>query len=150
MIADALQASRLLQQHSIIYKITGRIFLKNSQKIFSTYKKHRNEFIVYHNKRWCFTNIFKFSKEDYIWTFFDIYKECDEASGCDIERMFFKRLEQTKLDIGSFSAYPYFDGIQGATLEAYSDGFLKRKIRDIMCFLKMFTYGSVTSKLLYF
>ena len=114
-------------------------------------KKHRNEFIVYDSKKWCFTNIFKFSKKDYekYWT--DIYKSCNESEGRDIEREFFKIIEKAVaegLDVGSFKVWPYFDGIQGATLEAYSGNVLERILRISLCRMKCFTYGSKASKIL--
>ena len=151
LIEDALKQSALLKDKTTIYKLTGRIFLKNSKEKCRTMKKHRNEFIIYDSKKWCFTNIFKFSKEDYEKYWNNIHTNCNEPEGRDIEREFFKIIEKAVvegLDVGSFRAWPYFDGIQGATLEPYSGNVIERILRTILCRMKCFTYGTVTSKLL--
>ena len=151
LIDDALRASKLLEDVSTIYKITGRIFLKNSRAICRTIGKYRNEYICYMNKEWCFTNIFKFNKEDYHLYWENVWEKCDEKSGNDIERVFFQILNNNKnLDVGCFSVYPYFEGIQGATLEPYSGKSVERILRSALCKLGVFTYGTRTSKLLKF
>ena len=149
MIEDALKTSSLLQESSTIYKITGRIFLKNSKDICKTLKRHKNEYIVYMSKKWCFTNIFKFNRADYITYWDNIWKRCDEKSGNDIERVFFKILDENpNLDVGCFSVYPYFDGIQGATLKPYSGKKSERMLRSALCKIGAFTYGTTTSRML--
>ena len=67
------------------YKISGRIYLKNAKSILRTKNKYRNEFIMYQGKKWCFTNIFKANKEDYLSVLNDVYLDCDEISVNDIE-----------------------------------------------------------------
>lgn len=149
MIEDALKTSSLLQESSTIYKITGRIFLKNSKDICKTLKRHKNEYIVYMSKKWCFTNIFKFNRAAYITYWDNIWKRCDEKSGNDIERVFFKILDENpNLDVGCFSVYPYFDGIQGATLKPYSGKKSERMLRSALCKIGAFTYGTTTSRML--
>lgn len=149
LIDDALRNSELLKNCLTIYKITGRIFLKNSKKICKTIDKHKNEFIVYMCKKWCFTNIFKFNKQDYLKYWEKIWEKCDERTGKDIEKVFFEVIDKNRnLDVGCFSVYPYFDGIQGATLTPYSGNFIERRLRNVLCGLKVFTYGTLTSKVL--
>ena len=151
LISETLQTSKLLANEDIIYKCTGRVFLKNSIQICSTKYKHRNEFIVYPNKNWCFTNIFKVSKSDFLKYWIKAYEQCNEREGRDIERVFFDILTSVEeIDVGSFSVWPYFDGIQGATLEAYSGGLAERTLRTIMCRLGFFSYGTLTSKIMRF
>ena len=149
MIEDALKMSSLLQENSTIYKITGRIFLKNSKDICKTLKRHKNEYIVYMCKKWCFTNIFKFNRADYISYWDNAWKRSAETTGNDIERVFFKILDENRnLDVGCFSVYPYFKGIQGATLKPYSGKIAERMVRSALCKLRAFTYGTMTSKML--
>ena len=149
LMDDALKISELLQNAPTIYKVSGRIFLKNSKAICKTVKSHRNEYIVYTGKGWCFTNIFKFNKEDYFWHWANVWEKCDEKSGHDIEKVFFKVLDENRnIDVGCFSVYPYFDGIQGATLEPYSGRLPERLLRSVCCKLGVFTYGTMASKML--
>ena len=151
MIDDALKMSKLLQEASTIYKITGRIFLRNSKAICKSKERHRNEYIVYTNKKWCFTNIFKFNREDYLSYWANVWERCDEKFGKDIERVFFQILDENRsLDVGCFSVFPYLEGIQGATLEPYSGKMPERMIRSALCKLGVFTYGTITSNMLKF
>lgn len=148
LVSEALKKSNLLQNVEFFYKISGRIFLKNAEKICKTKNRYRNEFIMYQGKEWCFTNIFKANKEDYLAVLNDVYLDCDEKSRNDIEISFFKRLNSSALSIGSFHVYPFFDGVMGATGENYSGGLCERIIRNLMARLHFFTKDSLTSKLL--
>lgn len=148
LIYEALQKSQLLESCQYFYKITGRIFLKNSKKICRTADKYRNEFIVYEGLGWCLTNIFKANKQDYLKYLGDVWKECNEATVNDIEISFYRRLSVSDMQISSFETYPYFDGIMGATLRNYSGGIAERTIRNVMARLHFFSYGSWTSRLM--
>lgn len=151
IIQDALSISKLLVQAETIYKMTGRIFLRNSKDIVSTSHKHRNEFIVYMNKKWCFTNIFKFNRIDYLRCWAKAKESCDEKSGNDIERVFYRILQDNpELDVGSFHVWPNFEGVQGATLELYSGGGQELLLRSIMCRIGFFKMHTFCAKLLRF
>lgn len=142
LIYEALEKSALLKECDYFYKITGRIFLKNSKQICKTSKKYRNEFIIYRGLGWCLTNIFKVNKDDYKKYLLDIWKDCDESKVNDIEISFYRRLISTGMELKSFETYPYFDGIMGATLKNYSGSFLERSIRNLMAKLHCFSYDS--------
>lgn len=153
LIEDTLERSRLLMDQDCIYKLTGRIFLRNSEAICRTMNRMKNEFIIYKNKQWCLTNIFKFSKKDYLSYWKNVYNFCDEKSGKDIEVVFFEIIESAVkkgLEVGSFSVWPYFDGIQGATLESYTGNICERTLRTVMCKCGFFTYGTFLSDILRF
>lgn len=147
LIAEALEKGVLLKNVDFFYKISGRIFLKNSKQICKTRDKYRNEFIIYQGKKWCFTNIFKANKSDYLRVLGNVYLDCDEKSVNDIEISFFNRLIAADIELGSFEVYPYFDGIMGATGEKYSGGFIERILRNFMSRLHFFSLGSRTSLL---
>ena len=148
LIYEALNKSDLLRECEYFYKITGRIFLKNSKQICRTCDKYRNEFIVYDGLGWCLTNIFKVNKEDYMKYLRDVWKECNEATTNDIEISFYKRLVNSNMEISSFETYPYFEGIMGATLRNYSGGVVERMLRNIMARMHFFSYGSYSSRLM--
>ena len=78
--------------------------------------------------------------------------KCNERTGKDIERVFYEIIEKHSeaLDVGSFSVWPFFDGVQGATLQPYSGGSGERILRNVMCKLGYFTYGKVAAKYLKF
>ena len=77
LIWEGLQKSELLKEYDFFYKITGRIFLKNAKKICKTRDKYRNEFVVYSGMGWCFTNIFKANKADYLRVLGEVFLDCD-------------------------------------------------------------------------
>lgn len=147
LISEALHKSELLQECETFYKITGRIFLLNSKRVCRTYKKSRNEFIIYNRIGWCLTNIFKANKTDYLKVLDTVYLDCNEATANDIEIAFYKRLVSSDIELGSFRAYPYFEGKMGATGRNYSGNVAERAVRNVFAFLNGFKYGSPASKL---
>lgn len=103
MIIDhAICSSQLLKYSETFYKVTGRIFLTNSDEIIKTYKKHANEFLVIKNDKWCYTHVFKMNINDYD-LFNDIHLHIKE-SGLDIEHNYYAVLEQQRniIDVESF------------------------------------------------
>lgn len=146
LIHEGLEKSKLLSDYDYFYKITGRIFLKNANKIVRTSDKYRNEFICYTGMEWCLTNIFKCNRSDYLRELDTVYLDCDETKKKDIEICFYKRLREAKMSIGSFEVYPYFEGIQGATLRNYSGRGIERFVRNTCAKIHMFQLDSVSSK----
>lgn len=150
LIHEALLKSKLLKDCEFFYKITGRLFLKNSEAICRTRDKHKNEYIMYPYMGWCMTYIFKANKKDYIDYLDNVYIDCNEKTLNDIEISFFRRLSHSGIDIGSFERFPYIDGVLGSSLKKYSGNFIERFLRNILAKLHFFQYGSITSKLLGF
>lgn len=148
LIHEGLQKSRLLKEEDFFYKITGRIFLKNSRQICRTRDKYRNEFITYTGMGWCLTNIFKANREDYLRVLDSVYEDCDEAKVRDIEISFYHRLVNSDMNPGSFETYPYFDGVMGATLRKYSGGGIERAVRNVMARCHCFTLRSPSSSVI--
>ncbi len=145
LIYEAIEKSELLKECEFFYKITGRIFLKNSKKICKTATKYRNEFIIYTDMGWCLTNIFKVNKQDYINVLLDVYNDCDEKTTNDIEISFYRRLANSNIPLDSFTTYPYFDGIMGATGRNYSGNSIMRFVRNVLARIHCFKYKSKTS-----
>lgn len=64
----------------------------------------KSEFLVIPNEGWCFNNIFKVAKEDYLKYFFDAHIDL-KRNKKDIEHTYFRKIENAYnegLDIGSF------------------------------------------------
>lgn len=149
LIHEALHKSKLLEKAEYFYKITGRIFLINSDRIVKTRLKNRNEFICYTYSGWCFTNIFKANTIDYLKYFDDVYLYCDESKVDDIEIMFYKILAENDIETASFKTYPYFDGVMGGTGKRYSGGKIERIIRNAMARMNCFDMNSFSSRFVY-
>ncbi len=146
LIYEGLKKS-ILNKEELFYKMTGRIFLKNSEAIIRTRNRHKNEFIIYDGMGWCMTWCFKANVEDYMKVLGDIYKECDDKKLRDIEICMWLRLQKADLDVGSFSEYPNIDGKMGDTQIAYTKSWLDWAIRNAMIKLGIFTMNSKMSSI---
>lgn len=142
LINEALQKSQLLKDEKEVFKITGRIFLINSKNVVKNSEKYRNQFIVYETKKWCLTNIFKCNIEDYKRYFNDVFLDCDEKSGWDIERCIYCRLQKSNLNVGRFNSYPFFEGRQGANGKLYTQPGIDYYLRNCLLKLNFFTLNS--------
>lgn len=150
LIYEGLTKSDALKNIDIFYKVTGRIFLKNSEKILKNKDKRRNEFISYDGMGWCMTYFFKSNKEDYLRILGDVYKECDDRSVRDIEICFWIRLQKANVDVGSFVTYPDIEGNMGETNIPYKRSEIERKLRSIGIKVGVFTMNSKASKCFWF
>ncbi|MBR2746482.1 MAG: hypothetical protein IKD99_07175 [Erysipelotrichaceae bacterium] len=143
LITDALEKSKVLHDASTIYKLTGRVFLKNSHAIVKTMEKHQNEFLIMDKFRWCYTHVFKFNKKDYYLVFRDADKRIMDTK-VNIERNYYNLIIENfdKLDIGCFNVWPYVIGRHGTTGASYTNSFKGRIYHDILCKLNAYTHGS--------
>lgn len=149
LIYEGLTKSKVFKNVDVFYKMTGRIFLKNSDAIIRTRDRHRNEFIVYDGMGWCMTYLFKSNKSDYLQVLADTYLESDYEKLRDLEICFWLRLKKANLDIGSFSSYPNIEGRIGETDTPYTRSQMERYVRTIMMKIGMFTMNSNASKLIW-
>ena len=147
LVHEALQNSRLLSDVEFFYKITGRVFLLNSEDILKSCHKHRNEFISYDGMGWVMTWLFKMNRVDYQRIMKDVYLECDEPAVRDMEICYWLRLYQSDADVGCFETYPLIEGNMGKTGTPYTKSKLDYTLRNIGAHLGIFTMKSVTSKL---
>lgn len=147
LIYEGLTKSATLRNVPYFYKMTGRIFLKNSNTIIKSCNRHRNEFISYDGMGWCLTYFFKANKKDYLNILGDIFLDCDDKSTRDLEICTWLRLQQSNLDIGSFKEYPDIDGKMGDTSIPYTKSRMDYTIRNFMTKLGIFKMNSKTSRL---
>ena len=150
LIHEGLKKSKLLADEKFFYKMTGRIFLKNSYEMVRTSQKKQNEFIVYPGIHWCLTYFFKANKKDYLRVLDDIYLECDELSVRDIEISFYYRLKKAhecgEIKVQSFSAFPIIDGRMGATGANYSGGRVIQFALNMLAYWGVFSFDSLPSR----
>lgn len=147
LVHEALQKSQQLIGVEFFYKMTGRIFLLNSDDILKSCHKHRNEFISYDGMGWVMTWLFKMNREDYDRIMHDVYLECDEPAVRDMEICYWLRLYQSDADIGCFEAYPLIEGNMGKTGTPYTKSRLDHTLRNIGTHLGIFTMKSKTGRL---
>lgn len=146
LVEEALAQSKLLANEAFFYKITGRIFLKNSDSIIKSCSRHRNEFIAYDGMGWVMTYLFKANIADYKRVMKDVYLQCDDKSCRDMEICFGLRLYASGLDIGCFRTYPDIEGTMGTSSVPYSKGRVDTILRTIAANIGIFTMKSKSSK----
>lgn len=132
LIKEGIEKSKLLRNQKYIYKVTGRIFLKNSKQICKTRENNKSEFIVFNKSHWCNTMFFKVKKDDYEKVLKDAYLYCNEQKGKDIESVYYDLLIKSDIQVKSFSKYPDLTGIIGTTGEKYDREKWKMFIKNIL------------------
>jgi hypothetical protein len=129
IIDYALRHSKHLEKpEQTFYKITGRIFVKNINKLLKKSNKEIYFFSV--GKNHCVTLFFKCSVGFYRKNLFGAGKECDEFKGIHLENVFFNRLVKNKNLISRMSEYPLYEGISGTNSTPYKNG-LKWFLRNL-------------------
>lgn len=150
LIHEALQKSTILGNENFFYKMTGRIFLLNSDLMVKYARKYRNEFIIYPGIHWCLTYFFKANKEDYIEVLDDVFNDCDETTTHDIEISFYYRLKEAhknkRIQVCRTPAFPYIEGKMGATGQDYSGRVIHQLVLNILVRFGVFTFDSLFSK----
>lgn len=148
LVEEALAQSKLLANEAFFYKITGRIFLTNSDGIIKSCSRHRNEFISYDGMGWVLTYLFKANIADYKNVMKGVYLQCDDKSRRDMEICFWLRLYGVNnLDIGSFETYPVIEGTMGTSSIPYTKSKVDTFLRTIGIKLGIFTMKSISSKI---
>ena len=138
LIKRGIEESKLLKKAKCIYKVTGRIFLKNSKQICKG-KNEQNQFIVFNKSKWCNTSFFKVSKDDFENVLKNAYLYCDESKGKDLESVYFDLLIKSNLKVSTFKKYPELIGVVGTTGERYDRSKFKIFIKNILIKLGFFT-----------
>lgn len=122
IIEYALTKSEILRHCDSFYKLTGRLIVKNMDKIVTT-NSSANCFI-YHPKSIYLipkdhieTFFYKVDKELYIKYLINAYKEVDESQLRYLEHVFYERL--SKLGLRSFKTIPLISGLSGTSGNSY-------------------------------
>ncbi len=132
LIDYAMKNSQLIKEHHVIYKITGRIFIKNWKKILRTKENGKNEFISINKAQWCKTDFFKVNKEDYLKCLYGVGERCNEKKGIDLEKVYYHQLKKADIEISSFKEYPKLEGIFGTTGQKYNKPVWKMIIFNLL------------------
>ncbi len=138
LIDYAMKNSKLIKEHDVIYKITGRVFLKNWKRILHTKDNGKNEFISINKVHWCKTDFFKVNKNDYFKYIYGIGEKCNENKGIDLEKVYYNELKNTAIEIESFKVYPRLEGMYGTTGQKYNKPIWKIIIFNILIKFKFF------------
>lgn len=147
LILEGLTKSKSLKNVDYFYKMTGRIFLVNSDAIIRSCGKHRNEFISYDGIGWIMTYLFKANRNDYMNYLKDVYLETDYSELKDMEICFWTRLKHSSLDIGCFRSYPVIEGNMGESNKPYTKNKIDTLLRNLGIKMGIFTMNSFSSRI---
>lgn len=147
-ITFGIKNSNILKNEKYIYKVTGRIYLKNSKDICKTQYSCDNEFVVYNDTKWCHTNFFKVKREDYLKFLSDVQEECDDFNKKSIEYIYYERLLSSNMNSSCFSVYPDLIGVIGGSGALYDKKRIELIVRNILCLVGYFNIKKTDAKLL--
>lgn len=151
LIDFAMKNSMLVSEVEEVYKVTGRVFIRNSFDIIKGSRRGTSQFIVknprkliQHKEPWyqetMNTVFFKVTKKDYFLAFDGGWTECDDYTAGrgtpvnNIEQIWYRRAKNINLNIECFSVYPDFHGTQATTTgHPYDESSVKRYLRTALC-----------------
>lgn len=131
----ALCNSKILNNEETIYKITGRLFLLNSNEILKTKDRVRNEFFAFRKREpsyRCKTYFFKFNRKDYMDYFLCVPDLVDERIDMDMETVFYKRIIESGIEHKAFKKYPRITGVIAGLGTTYDKSNLEYIIGDFL------------------
>jgi hypothetical protein len=122
IIRYAIEKSQYLNSCPSFYKLTGRLIVKNMDRIIATtFSESAFDFqpgAIYNRKRDHIETIFyKTDRNLYQRYLYDAYREVDEAKFQYLEHVFYQRLKGLKLK--SFRIFPRISGQSGTTGKEY-------------------------------
>jgi len=138
IIRYALNKSELLRQCDCFYKLTGRLIVKNMDKILAA-TSQKSCFIYYPktiykiSKDHIETYFYKAEKSLYINNLTDAYQEVDEPHFQYLEHVFYERLSKTGLR--SFNTLPLISGFSGTSGDSYEPVTKYRLMENINYFM---------------
>ena len=131
LIDFAMKNSKLILDHDVIYKITGRCTLLNDASILYSISSE-NEFLVSNRRKWLYTYFFKIKKEDYFSLFSPLRDEMDDSTQHNIERLWYKAVQDNHIKYTSFYKMPRVHGVYGnSNGKTYDKSKLDYLIQDL-------------------
>ncbi len=124
-IEQGLLKSELAKREEYFVKCTGRVFVKNIEKLCGK-KQNVNKFLFRDDMDWCYTLIFQMNIDEYKKHFFRSKELCNEAKGIDIEKSFYKIIMEDGIKFKSFRSYPNVEGVCGTTGTMYNEKYVMK------------------------
>lgn len=125
LINEAVEKSELLKTADSFYKCTGRLIIKNINKILKTQYRSRTVFSGIPSDNWAFTWFFSVEIDFYKKYLSDAYKYVDDQNGVYMEHIYYEKLSRHRDLIDTFKTYPNVDGVSAGTNSQYHSGQLR-------------------------
>lgn len=139
LITDTINKSTLINDKDVIFKVTGRVYVKNINKLIKKMRKYDNVFISYNKSKYVLTSFFKVKVSDYNRILSDAYNDCNDNIDMNLESVYYKRLLKIKSRVKCFKYYPDLDGIIGGFGFKYNKPKWNLFIRNILIKLGFFS-----------
>lgn len=136
-IEQGVIKSRLLELEESFYKVTGRVIIRNIDRLLDQDDYSRCVFRNDLNR--CYTVFFKMNKKMFLENFIGCKNLCNENMDIDIEMVFHRIIKNKKLLVRGFKEYPKYDGIIGTLGIAYNDPKFVWVVKTICMKLGMFS-----------
>lgn len=136
-IEQGLEKSELAKKEEYFIKCTGRVFIKNIEKLCKK-NKNCNKFLFRDDMEWCYTLIFQMNIAEYKKYFYQCKSLCNEKEGIDIEKSFYKIIMQNNIKFKCFRSYPNVEGLCGTTGKAYNE---KYHMKNFFTKLGLFSHN---------
>lgn len=130
LITEAIERSELLKSCDSFYKCTGRLIIKNVNRILKHGYKSGNIFLGIPSDKWVFTWFFSVEKDFYKEVLQDSYKYVDDKNGVFMEHIYYKKLIAERAKIDTFKVYPNVAGISAGSSSKYHSNVLSLFLKN--------------------
>ena len=141
LLREAFIHSAFLSECECFYKVTGRIFVRNINKIIN--ESIENAFVAYNFQEWVLTSFFKCRKDVFL-KYLDstVEKLYDEPPflGPHIEHAYYSLLCEASCPVHTFRLFPDFDGLIGGTGNQYGKSRIGILARHVLIKVGFFSF----------
>lgn len=139
IIQYVLKNSHLIKNEDYFVKVTGRLKIKNIDKIIKSLCPN-TFYINMFNKERVDTRIYAIPKSMYIHHFENIYKKVNDKKGYYLEHVFTDVIQSETIYCKNFRFYPQIIGVSGSTGKIYDTNILKSFLKDCMSLINYYGY----------
>lgn len=136
-IEQGILKSQLLKDEKAVYKVTGRVIVRNMDTLLD--QDDLSKFVFRNDLHRCYTVFFKMNISDFKQCFTDAKNKCDEANDVDIETVYYNLIKDADMELGNFKRYPQYDGIIGTLGIAYNDPQFALFVKNLCLKLGLFS-----------
>ena len=148
IIHDAFTTSALIQKEEAIYKVTGRVYVENINKLIN--EQVENNFVAHNFKSWVLTSFFKIRKDDFL-LFFENTPELSNDNTPDyewcIEHVYYETLKTVNHPVYAFPTYPDLRGINSGSNTPYTKSKRALFLRNLLTKINWYVFDPKPRKI---
>ena len=132
LINDAVERSKLLSKETSFFKCTGRLKIKNVNRILKQHYANKNVFLAIRKDKWVISYFFSVEKSFYKRVLSDSYLYVDDLNGQFLENVYYSKLIEHKNSINIFKCYPNVEGVTATSNTHYHSGIIRLGIKTFL------------------